>query len=452
MGAELTERLRRLAEEAPGPAGGIGPAGDLWARGRRRQRVRALSAVASAVLLLVLAGVGGGALWSRTAQPAPAGPPGTGMRLPDHLYTPGAWLAGADRPVGPLLAVVGGPRRSWLHSGSGLAGVSARTGAYRFLDLPGRAEETPALSPSGRWLAYWVLDERFLDRSVSSMQSCAGLAVYDTVSGATTPYEIVKPLGVSPHGLVWAGDTLWFDYSVIDEVREDGGSSSGGGSFAWTFSAAGPAIGEPKPFTGSDRIARSPSGVAPEGFTVGAAGGGYWVVANDRVSRSFFLDASVQPSPTVSPDGRTVAGIALPDPSVQDDVARSILVGTLRPLDETDRGDRVHLRAVPGVSVHQLLGWRDATKVVALTYAKAQGTRVDSIDISTGAVEPLTVYAGSNWAPGTIVAADAWSAPVVPAKEPRWPIDPRPVAAALVLLAAAVVLGSVRRRRSRERA
>jgi hypothetical protein len=51
------------------------------------------------------------------------------VRLPDHLDTPGPWLAGAGGHVGPLVALVGGERRGWLRSGNGLAGCPPAPGS-----------------------------------------------------------------------------------------------------------------------------------------------------------------------------------------------------------------------------------------------------------------------------------------------------------------------------------
>jgi len=169
------------------------------------------------------------------------------------------------------------------------------------------------------------------------------------------------------------------------------------------------------------------------------------------VSYRFRLDAAVVDAPAISPDGRTVAGISRPDPTTADSRARAIVVGALPTTGAFDRG-QVVLREVPGVRANVVLGWRDATHVVVLSHENLPQPRVDSVDLGTGAVEPLTVFAGQNWAPGKIVAAGAWSAPVVAAKEPRWPPDPRVVGGVVGLLAGLGAIGYARRRRSRARA
>ncbi len=459
MSADLGEQLRRLADEAAVAGDGMRSAADLWSRGRRRYRARVLSAAVSVVLLALLTGLGGSAVWSRMAAPQPAGPPGSGMRLPDHLYTPGAWLAEVDGPIGPLVAVVGAERRGWplsrdAYSSNGFAGVSARTGEYRFLDLPGRATEAgaavSALSADGRRLAYAIADERFDDQRLGGPGRVAGVAVYDSVTGDITTHRVESRLGLYLRGLAWAGTTLWFDYFGIDEVRGDGFSSSGGGTFRWSFSGTGAASGEPQLLPGTERIAPSSRGAAPGGFIVGVGQRDYRVVVKDTVSHAFRLDADVEGAPALSPDSRTVVGLGTSDPSTSDGTALPIMAGTLPATGAFDRG-LVHLRTVPGVTAHEVLGWRDATHVVAMTYDNQTGPRIDSIDVGTGAVLPLAVFSGTNWMPGKIVAADAWSAPVVAVTEPHWPPDPRPFAGAALLVALAGA-GYLLRRRRRGRA
>jgi hypothetical protein len=332
--------------------------------------------------------------------------------------------------------------------------VSARTGEYRFLDLPGRAFEAGsaalALSADGRRLAYAIADERFDDQRLGGPGRVGGVAVYDSVTGRITTHRVESRLGLSLRGLAWAGTTVWFDYFEIDEVRGDGFSrSSGGGTFRWSFSGTGVASGEPQLLPGTERIAPSSPGAAPGGFIVGVGQRDFRVVVKDTVSHAFQLDADLEGAPALSPDGRTVVGLGTSDPSTSDGTAPPIMAGTLPVTGAFDRG-LVHLRAVPGVTAHEVLGWRDATHVVAMTYGN-QGPRIDSIDVGTGAVRPLMVLSGTNWMPGKIVAADAWSAPVVAVTEPRWPPDPRPFACA-ALLAAFAGAGYLLRRRRRARA
>ena len=71
------------------------------------------------------------------------------------------WTHPFDGPSGSLVTVITAPRKTLLHTTSGLVGVTASTGTYGFLELPDDAALSPgvddqfALSPDGRRLAFW---------------------------------------------------------------------------------------------------------------------------------------------------------------------------------------------------------------------------------------------------------------------------------------------------------
>jgi hypothetical protein len=160
------------------------------------------------------------------------------MRLPDRVYTPGPWVPGTGGagPVGPLVAVVGGQRKSWWGWEQGLAGVSVRTGEYRFLDLPGyspsvEGNAAPALSADGRWLAYWIGGQGRFRRVVAT-----GVAVYDTITGAVATHDLPSPQGATARGAAWAGDTVRFSHAVITRMREDGYSATAAAPLSWNAS------------------------------------------------------------------------------------------------------------------------------------------------------------------------------------------------------------------------
>src|SRR5690349_8960591 len=141
---ELGGALRDLAYQAP-PAETV-DADELWVAGRRRVRRQRLIGVAVAAALAVLVGT------AALVVPAPVVVMPAGEvhapGFPTRVYTPSRWLAGTDDkgPLGQLALITGAPR----HDGNGIVGVSATTGEYRFLDLPGFVEgTTPDLAPDG---------------------------------------------------------------------------------------------------------------------------------------------------------------------------------------------------------------------------------------------------------------------------------------------------------------
>src|SRR5262245_59517516 len=177
----LQDRLADLAEDAPPPR----PAPELWDRGLRYRRRRwtgtAVVAAVAAVALLVL----GTATWLRSSsdEPLPAGSPAA---MPDHLYAASGWLPGTDRagPLGPIAALVPTVRHTWTGDENGVVGVSATTGEYRFVDLPGLAVDDAldgswSLSPDGRFIAYLYRD----DGAHVAPGAATGVALYDTSTG-----------------------------------------------------------------------------------------------------------------------------------------------------------------------------------------------------------------------------------------------------------------------------
>lgn len=157
MANELRDRLGDLATHTL-PAS---PPADLWSRGVRRRRARRAIQIAVAAVLVLLVGVGG---WTRH-QTQPIEPADThgSAHLPDRFfYQPSPWTASFDGPPGPLVTVIPAERKTMFHSHDGLVGVTASSGTYGFLDVPGDAALSPslqnqfALSPDGRRLAFWT--------------------------------------------------------------------------------------------------------------------------------------------------------------------------------------------------------------------------------------------------------------------------------------------------------
>jgi hypothetical protein len=153
----LRDRLSELADDAP--TGGA-PAAELWARGKRAQRVRAAAlAVAALVVGVIGTGVGLGLAHDGDDDPDLVPARTVGFTLPIE-YPSGAALPDLGDTPGPLAAV-------WLvpRAGGGspeVVGLVARTGRFGTLpidlpsDEPASADTVGAvaLSPDGRRLAY----------------------------------------------------------------------------------------------------------------------------------------------------------------------------------------------------------------------------------------------------------------------------------------------------------
>src|SRR5689334_18449547 len=144
MTEQLHERLADLAGDVATPVS-VDPAG-LWRTGKRRQR-RRTAAAAVAACAVVLAGVSGAGLMGPSADLAP-GPSATKTTpaLPDRLYAPGRWLeSNDDDPAGPF-AVLAQDQHSGSADHLALVGVSAVTGEYRRVELPGVSDDVVALN------------------------------------------------------------------------------------------------------------------------------------------------------------------------------------------------------------------------------------------------------------------------------------------------------------------
>jgi len=444
MSTDLRERLELLAARAPEPAA-PGETADLWRRGRARHLRRTAAGVAATLVIALVAGVGLSTLWSRIPDARPTGDTAK-LVLPDRFFVPSPWLPGTDDkgPIGPLAAVVESDRRGWFGSGEALAGVSAASGEYRFLDLPDRAEidgaAAPplraALSSDGRLLAYWSLGQPQGDPigQPDGEPSIVGVTVYDTVGGSLEKVPIPTEHGLSPQGLAWAGDTLFFKagqyqqgvFGAESSVRVEG-------TWHWRPSR------QPVRDDTTDRLRIE--GAAPDGY-MSSGRRGYLVVHEDGTRSVVAPERSFTSTPVLSPDGRLAVGISDPTPNGDNGLADPVAVV------DTSTHQR-HL--IPGAMAFEVLGWRDAAHIVIATAAaNRQQLEISAVDIGTGDTTPLSVRPWNDGLP-FVAASDVWSAAVSHVDQPPSPMDPR-LRALWWTLGIAVVVGLVvllRRRRVR---
>ena len=182
----LHDRLAELADHAP--TGGA-PAAELWARGKRAQRLRA-AGLAATLLVLGVVGTGIGVRLAegdgRGPDPAPAGT--VDIALPIE-YPVGEELPDLGVTPGPLAAVWLVPRASGAPQAVGLV---AETGTFGTLpiELPRDDPEDPesmavALSADGRRLAYPSPTGDVVVHDLLSGENVSPLSEFKTRAGYT---------------------------------------------------------------------------------------------------------------------------------------------------------------------------------------------------------------------------------------------------------------------------
>jgi hypothetical protein len=449
----LHERLAELAElsdQRPDP----GTAAMAAARGRayRRRRLVGTAATlgASAAALALIAGIS----LSRSAgdvEPAPAGAP-TGM--PRELYEPSPWLPSTgDEPLGTLAAIIPAERATWSGREDGLVGVSATSGAYRFLDLPGALPQTlddAAISPDGRRVAYWTSGETRLSPD-STTGPVTGVAVYDSDAGDVVRHEIATDHGLQPEGLIWSdAATLLVGYG--QQVTGDGGPeeeqglSTFGPWLAWR-------VGEDTP-----DVSALPSGARVEDATSGRI-----LVSDDprravtdaeqSSRRVFRIREDLSVSPVIDAAGLQVAVVSgESQPGWSGTSPNRVLVGRL-PVRGQGPGRALAMRVLPGSdNTFDVVAWADDRHVVLLQAADESSWNSPDlvvVDVRTGeervlmrSAERRTNLLSDHY------ATDLFSRPPIAAPEPPRPWDPRVSTglAAAVLLAGAAILIVWRRR------
>lgn len=438
----LHDRLADLAQEAPTPAAAPGAPTGLWERGRRYRRVRragTLAVLGAAVVVLALLG---SITWQRAAPPVqPAGGP---VGLPDRVWNPSPWLPSTDRP-GQLVAMATAEEGSWTGTRTGVAGISATTGEYTFVDLPDAAldvAQDPVLAPDGRHVAYWVSGET-TGTPLSRSGPVTGVAICDLESGRVDKHWIRTAHGVRPDFLTWADETtvVWSAGQIDggdDASLEDQSTGRFGVVESWSLG------GRPSPVPGAQ----------PGAELLNAAHGRILVdTGSSRPGRQYRLLDLHHPAATRHLGVPESAGSTngLPFVSLDQSGRRMALVPGSRTPGKVKAGPVGDLRVVPNTrGTFGVADWPDADTIVTLRRVRDHSLTnagLYRVSIPTGRSTRLVSFPRLSFGGGWQFATDLLDAPSVHADRPPRPLDPRWVTGAAVATVLAAVAGLVLWRR-----
>ncbi|QWC84875.1 hypothetical protein KLP28_15185 [Nocardioidaceae bacterium] len=477
----LREAVERFADAPPaGAEPSRTPPAELMRTLRRRQRRRrtlpayvpALAAAASVIAVVVglvaglpvlLTGDDRAAVTGQTSQDLPAPEKLVGA-IPDRVEEPGRWID-VDPAPGVAAAVVGGSegpsRLPWGTGEPGVAVVSARTGAYTWLELPlpeGRDVDVRggdvSLSPTGRFLAYWAAAD-----GVPGPYS--RFVVRDLVTGTERSWRPEdQPGGIQFFETSWVGAEkalVTFSRSVGDGEGEAG--------VPVVFDAVSGAVRQ----VGGTELARSiRTGFSVPGNPLVAARGDG---ASARLVE-FALDGAIigryrQPLPTggllgamtISPSRTSIVSIEVNNPDPRLEILHRAGVEPYEPgdaeqadvgIDDAEREGEI-VETEPSAALLSLIGWRDDRHVLAEAAADrgadastSAAYRVLSVDVRTGRSQSLTqVRADATF------ASDLWARPTLSRDVDASPSGPyRVVGGVLVLVVGVVAIRFARRRRA----
>ena len=310
MSHQLYDAFERLADRAPGVDASVSSALRTWETAKRqRRRAVASTSFVTVLVLVCLGAIGWAASALQQSLPAPASG-GVSPAIPNELYVPSPWVQSTSDagPIGPLALVGEAPHRtSWTHVDDfSLFGVSATTGAYRFIDLPGvidqgGASQEYALSPDGREIGYWLGGHPGGQPGVTR---AVGFAAYNTVTGRVTSHLVPTTHGLSGSWLVWSADSsrLVVDYGQYQD---------GGGQYSRYYHVLSwsPKTGNILRLVGlAGDVGAGPS-AGPAGLSSFHSGGPVLTIVDPDVGRRTTLRVSIKGAfgAAISPDATMLA-------------------------------------------------------------------------------------------------------------------------------------------------
>lgn len=370
--------------------------------GKRRRTSITVALCVTWPLLLGVAGCGSTGAPSSTPSATPSVPREFAPAeddgrtfMPDRFFRPPSTLDGTDEvgPIGRVIAVMQGE--------GGLVGVSAVTGEYRYLDLPGLLPYGYALAPDGRHLAYWItgkiLGEPYANDGDTDEPPTdpdplpVGYAVYDTVTGKVSTRELFETQhGLHTYDMTWADDdTLALNFAHFPE----GGLPTNDTPFAGPFrlfirDLDADSAREAKGREGVENTLVSSNGHGMLVLYGDRRGSFFRVVDTDDGDRSRLLEMTVELGavvPRLAPDGRTVGEVTAEETADEDLFESFAVVGQI------GSSDTVELRRVPQFAVEShMIGWLDNEHALVSTEWADQQSRVLIVDVHTGEYEVLT--------------------------------------------------------------
>jgi hypothetical protein len=403
----LHQRFADLAEDAPeSPT----PPG-IWTEGRRRARSRRVgTAVVAAAMTVALVAVGGFAL-HRGSAPHYAGQPGAQPGLPSQIYHPSPWLSGTDgHPPGQLSMLIPGKRGGWPHYHWGMVGVSATTGAYHYLEIPG-CLDVYDLSPDGQHVSC------FTGTGSGEHEVLRGLAVYDTVTGHLDRWT-------PRSGRVGLNTVAWNGNGAIS-------FRAGQASYLWHFEN-----GAPRPISSHLTRTVGTAGTA-DLYLSGHHGYFYLDPAHHRQVERVTLPAGQRATgpAAVSPSGRRVAMTGVSHASGSSDTSSP--TSSWLQVGETSAGGQVgrFARVPAAVQWPLIVGWADEQHLLVVSEVSPHGAigssdpngryALDSVDVGTGQVVQVAGMSDEQTSEGAIFATSMLGAPTRDFPAPPHPINQR---------------------------
>jgi hypothetical protein len=393
----LQQRFADLAEEAP-----VSPTPDeIWADGRRRARSRLVgTAVVAAVTLVALSALSGLAA-HRASAPGYTGSDAT-PALPNEIYHPSPWLSGTgDQPPGQLSMLIPGKRGGWPHYHWGMVGVSATTGAYHYLDIPG-CLSVDGLSPDGRHVSC------FAGVDSGSHEVVEGVAIYDTVTGHVDRW-------VSQSGKFGLNTLTWNGNDAV-------AFRAGGTSYLWRFGRAAP-----RPISTHLTVRVGTAGTA--GLYLSDHDGFFYLdPAHHRRQLRVTIkgDSRTGTPAAVSPSGRRIAVMH------DTDTRSTLMAGDVAPED-----GRARLAPVPAdLQWPRIVGWADEQHVLVVSQVSPLGTSrleddpharyaLERVDVVSGHVDQVARMSDQQTSWGASFASSLLGAPTRDFPAPPNPINQR---------------------------